>query len=756
MTNNIKEYKDQFCKIADIFRGSMDAEKVFCAMIAFVVIRRIDCLIRNKSKECEDFYEQNRLNLSDERLDQELIKIVGGKPFYNVSGYTLYSIYHKQTSIEISFRSYLDGFSANVKEILFDLNFDSVVAILNRQSKYLVDVLSILTSIEMSEYDNFSDEDFDDFISYIKDFFQKIISRGSNMQITPEPLVKLMVSCLLDRSNLDSCKESVSVLDPVCGTGSLLLAAKKKLSQSYSDEQIKLFGQDLNPTMVALTKAMLLFSRNNRNRAFVGNTLLTDCFKSTTFDYILGSFPFGLSWRGIEELVRKEEGFGRFSLGLPSTRDSQFLFIQHMISKMNPEGSRVVTITSGNALWGTDGTNIRRKMFEMDIVESIIALPGGALHPMSSIPLYVWILSNCKDKKRQGKVQLINGQDMIVGNKTNGLSDSLIEKILTEYANFSNNQYSQVLSNESFSFYRVKLHHTKPYRVEEVQIPVTQSINEYLAEEVYPYTKGEVEIDYKSVEKGCSIQMDSFFDKGFEKISLADSSTRLHRLANEIASLNEKISKVQQLPRYLEYQKVSSVYEIVPVHWHAFPLSVLSDISNGQARPRTPEIEDGLPYITLDSLRTKEKANQGYEPSLKSKVVSKDNVIIVARGASVGEVYPGMEGILSSGLLSLKASNEVLPRFFYYLMKGHERMFMSMTKGVGSAQIDLEALKVHKIFIPSVQEQKEIIDNLDKIIDNIDRIIALLGNNETEYSTYRQALIENVVFGQIKLVNNNG
>lgn len=748
--NKTKEYMKLFERIANVCTSSglSTPQTTVRALIAFAFIRRIDCLICSKAEECEAFYEANKNKLSDERLEQGLREIVGGLPFYNVSGYSLYSIYKSSTPIYVTIDSYLQGFSDNVKKILSGLDFGEVVAHLNRSSNYLVDVVSMLLTMEMAEVDGFGKNDFESLLEGIKYTWM------SNREMvglisTPESLSELMASCLCHEEM--SKDGRVSIIDPVCGTGGLLLAAQNKV-MSYSDvDSVRLMGQDIDPTMVAITNAMLLLCSSEDSHAFCGNTLLEDCFQSQFFDYVIASFPYSLPWIGIQKQVQKEEGFGRFPFGLPRESDAQFLFIQHMISKMNPVGARMVMLTTESALSGNDANIIRRRILEQDLVETIIALPQGVHQPESSIPVYLWVITNKKSRDRQGKVQLIDARNFTNGSRRECTIDaSSIKLIMAEYSSFKESTYSRIFSNDTFFFFKLKLVYHDPNRVEEVQIPATTSIDDYLKMDVYPYTKGVVDIDYESIEKGCSIFFDEFFGSGTNALSLTESSNTLLDIAQETIALNAEIEFIKGLAGYENYQKISSLYPTVPSHWKRIPLHIVANVLRGGRRPEDSEDENGLPYIVPGTLSGIKEDIQKFMPSKNSICLSEKDVAIVVEGSNVGEVYPGMEGILSSLLVMLQPGNEIQARFFYYLMKGHERLFMSMKKGTIVPKLDLDALRQMKVYIPSLEEQSRIVALLDKVVDRIDRIITLLGNDKNAYTQYQQALIEHLVFGIVK------
>lgn len=752
MDKNIKEYYNQFESIFEICKGLMNEEDSFRSMFAFAFICRVDCLIRKKAKECERFYDENRSRLSDERMDTELQKIVGGYPFYNVSGHTLYSISSSRTSTEVRFRLYINGFSSNVGEILYRLDFERPLALLRRNLIGLVGVMSILDRIDMSE-EVFSVNDFEQLIERLKaNIFNAKL--GMSELYTSEPVSKLMVECLINKDYFKNIHSTnISIYDPVCGTGSLIINAKNKaLSYGYDIKDVQISGQDVNSEMVALTNAMLLF--NNSSVAKCGNTLLEDCFEGQSYQYILGACPFGLSWKTIRNQITQMNGFGHFSMGLPTVNDGQFLFIQQMMSKMDSSGSRIATLTTGNALLGGvagSGENkIRRRMIERDLVETIISLPAGTLYPTTSIPVYMWILSNRKEKIKRGRIQLIDGGNFASQQRNKcAIDDKSIKRILSEYENYSDTEYSKIIHNEGFVYFQISLHHSGLKHADIRQIPSGVNIDNYIATEVQPYVKGKVEVDYSSVEKGCTIHFNEFFEKRLEKFSLEKAFNNVEELSTEIEIFTKKAKVCSSLHGSRELKKVSSLlYSAIPANWKEMPLFVIANIVKGQAKPRSEKNEDGLPYVVLSTLRGEENNVTRYMATAKSKLLSEKDVVIAVDGSSSGEVFAGMEGILSQSLVMLQPKDKVLPKFLYYLIKAHERLLKTMTKGAGIPHIDMNALKSIKLFIPSMEEQSSIVSMLDDVIENIERICKLLESNNNSYTTYRQALIESVIFGK--------
>jgi type I restriction enzyme M protein len=127
--------------------------------------------------------------------------------------------------------------------------------------------------------------------------------------------------------------------------------------------------------------------------------------------------PFGDDWKNIRDFVEAESekgDNGRFGAGTPDVSDGSFLFLQHMISKMNPSGSIIGIVFNGSPLFNGDAgggwSNIRGWIMDdpNDLLDCIVAMPKDLFYG-TGIGSYVWILNNNKPSNRRGKVQLING-----------------------------------------------------------------------------------------------------------------------------------------------------------------------------------------------------------------------------------------------------------------------------------------------------------------------------------------------------------
>ena len=162
--------------------------------------------------------------------------------------------------------------------------------------------------------------------------------------------------------------------------------------------------------------------------------------------------------------------------------------------------------------------------------------------------------------------------------------------------------------------------------------------------------------------------------------------------------------------------------------------------------------EVGLPLLSVAYLRNPEGQDR-FAVTPRTKCSTDNDVIVITKGANSGEIFAGMNGILSPSVAAIRIVDDsvMTPRYFYYLMKGYEKRLMPLSKGVSIKSIDSRTLLDFKCVVPPLEEQKRIVDYLDLNIIKIDSIMKSLKSVDNMFSVFRQSLIENVVFGKFAL-----
>lgn len=273
---------------------------------------------------------------------------------------------------------------------------------------------------------------------------------------TPREVVHLLVSLVMHgrEAEVNTLGKHFQIYDPCCGTGGMLTEGKRYLQSmtDRTDMKVYLFGQELNEKTYAICKSDLLIKGDldkDRNIA-LGDTLANDQFPGEHFGYMLANPPFGVDWKKIEGKVKEDaaKSDGRFSVGLPSTSDGSLLFLLHMISKMDPNGSRIGIVLNGSPLFngaaGSGWSEIRKMLMDRDLLDAIIALPKNLFYG-TDISTYLWILDNNKPAERKGKVLMVDAThpryarllQRSLGKKRYEIPDEAIDEIVGIYGDFT-------------------------------------------------------------------------------------------------------------------------------------------------------------------------------------------------------------------------------------------------------------------------------------------------------------------------------
>jgi len=191
--------------------------------------------------------------------------------------------------------------------------------------------------------------------------------------------------------------------------------------------------------------------------------------------------PYGKTWKDDQKKLlvgdgkKKQIVDSRFQIGIPRVSDGQLLFVEHMLSKMKTDtelGSRIASVHNGSALFTGDAgqgeSEIRKHLFENDLVDAIIALPTNMFYN-TGIPTYILLLTNKKNENRKGKTQLINATSeefytnlrKTLGQKRVEISDAQIDKIFELYTIFEESEYSKIFDNSEFGYTQIKVHQPK-------------------------------------------------------------------------------------------------------------------------------------------------------------------------------------------------------------------------------------------------------------------------------------------------------
>lgn len=462
--------------LAELLRGGWKQHEYQDVILPMVLIRRIDTVLEPTRSEVRSKYRQ----FAGKTDVDPILRRVAGVDFYNTSEYDFKTLLDEPSQIAKNFQRYIDGFSANVREIIDKFEFDRQLERLEG-GNILYEIIKQLNSVDLSP-DAVDNHEMGTIFEDLLRRFSEQSNETAGEHYTPRDVVTLLAELLVepDKAELSKPYAARRIYDPTAGTGGILSITKEIIKKEINPKaDIYLYGQELNPQTYAIAKADMLLKGENANNirggdkdASKASTLSNDQLFGESFEYIAANPPYGVDWKKDKAAVEREadRGYaGRFGAGTPRISDGQLLFVQHMISKMQAKvdgGARVGVVLNGSPLFtgsaGSGESEIRRWILEKDLLEAIIALPDQLFYN-TGISTYIWILSNRKSEERRRKVQLIDARKQYgkmrksLGNKRKEIKLQDRQQILKWYREFKEGSRVKIFDTEEFGYRQITI-----------------------------------------------------------------------------------------------------------------------------------------------------------------------------------------------------------------------------------------------------------------------------------------------------------
>ena len=580
--------------LVDVFE-QVDYKKVILPMM---VLRRIDVLL----EPTKDAVLKQKAELDKQKIVnyEPVLTAITKYPFVNVSKFTMRTLTAETNPnrLKMNFLEYIDGYSKDVQDIVKKFELLPTIDKLTENNR----LGSIL--------EKFTDKSINLGILPVKDasgketlpgvdnhmmgtVFEELLRRfneayavtSAGRHFTPRDMVKLLADLTI-LPIADKLENSTyTIYDGACGTGGILSVAKEKILDMARerDKKIKIhiFGQELMPDTYATCKADIMisgqiksfsYSLNKQQRDYIafGSTISQDGHIGETYDFCISNPPFGTAWKedlknwGISD--KKEITDSRFVLSddinfVPDIGDPQMLFLANNVSRMKDTelGTRIVEVHNGSSLFtgdaGSGNSNLRKYIIENDMLEAIVAMPEKDFYN-TGIGTYIWIVTNRKEKRRKGKVQLIDATAIKtplrknLGEKNCETNEADRAKILKLLMDFKETEQSKIFDNSEFGYWSVPLmkpvldENGKPVkdkkgnvkykanRNETEQIPMNYpgGIEGFYENEVKPYTP---DVIFGEPTVGYELSFTKYFYKPVELRSLKDIKNDIMKLERQ-------------------------------------------------------------------------------------------------------------------------------------------------------------------------------------------------------------------------------
>ena len=256
--------------------------------------------------------------------------------------------------------------------------------------------------------------------------------KGGGEFYTPRSVVKLLVEMIEPYKG--------RVYDPCFGSGGMFVQSESFVeAHGGQRNDIAVYGEELNDTTWRLGKMNLAIRGIEADLGpRWGDTFHDDLHPDLKADFILANPPFNISdWGG--DQLRDDP---RWKFGTPPAANANFAWLQHMASKLAPQGVAGVVLANGSLSSQQSGEGvIRRKMVEADLVECIVALPAQLFYT-TQIPVSLWFLNRDKSsggsrgwRDRRGETLFIDARklEQLVDRTHRELSDEEMSQLVTAY-----------------------------------------------------------------------------------------------------------------------------------------------------------------------------------------------------------------------------------------------------------------------------------------------------------------------------------
>ncbi|MFB5946722.1 type I restriction-modification system subunit M [Albibacterium profundi] len=485
-------------------------------ILPFVVLRRIDSLLKPTKEAVLEEVRFQKEDLGQVELDPKGLQDAAGYVFYNTSTWTMEKLKgtatNSQQKLVANFEEYLNGFSRNVKEIVEKFNLSAQVRHMASKD-VLLDVLEKFTS----PYINLTPVETNDpegrplpalsnlGMGYVFEELIRKFNEENNEEagehFTPREVIQLMTHLVFEplKGNLPKI---ITIYDPACGSGGMLTESENYLIEDENFQykgDVYLYGKEINDETYAICKSDMMIKGKDPENIRVGSTLSTNEFSDTRFDFMLSNPPYGKSWSSEQKYIRDGRDVidSRFQIKLkdywgnwetvdatPRSSDGQLLFLMEMVDKMkaptaNKIGSRIASVHNGSSLFtgdaGSGESNIRRYIIENDLLDAIVQLPNNLFYN-TGITTYIWLLNNNKPAERKGFVQLLDANKLYrklrknLGNKNSEFAPEQITEIVNAYLeNKESSEPDSLLQvkrfkNADFGYYKVNIERPKRLR----------------------------------------------------------------------------------------------------------------------------------------------------------------------------------------------------------------------------------------------------------------------------------------------------
>ncbi|MFR0508572.1 MULTISPECIES: class I SAM-dependent DNA methyltransferase [Limosilactobacillus] len=413
--------EDKLWKTADALRGSMDASEYRNVVLGLIFLKYVS-----------DSFEARH----DELLQTDYPEDAEDPDMYLSENIFWVPKEARWELIQQSAKTPQIGEIIDSAMEAIEKNNDSLRGVLSKNyaspdldKTRLGEVVDLISDINLSEKHAKQSDVLGRVYEYFLNEFASQEGKKGGEFYTPRSIVRTLVEMIEPYKG--------RIYDPCCGSGGMFVQSDKFVQEHQGKiGDLSVYGEESNPTTWKLAKMNLAIRGIDNNLgSHQGDTFTNDLHKGERFDFILANPPFNVkNWNG--DKLRED---ARWKYGVPPVGNANYAWIEHIISKLAPDGKAGFVLANGAlSTSNKEEFAIRKALLEDDKIDAIVALPDKMFYS-TGIPVSLWFIDMNKEstdeRSRKGETLFIDARDLgeMIDRTHRAFSKDDIKKVADTY-----------------------------------------------------------------------------------------------------------------------------------------------------------------------------------------------------------------------------------------------------------------------------------------------------------------------------------